>query len=84
LAQLAHEPIKALVAHEGGLSDLIEICTQARHHLHYGAWLLLEHAYDQGQRVREMLQNLGYTQVQSRCDLAGIERCTGAQWLKMK
>jgi len=84
LAQLAHEPIKALVAHEGGLSDLIEICTQARHHLHFGAWLLLEHAYDQSQRVREMLQNLGYTHVQSRCDLAGIERCTGAQWLKMK
>ena len=84
LAQLAHEPITALVAHEGGLSDLIEICTQARHHLHFGAWLLLEHAYDQSQRVRETLQNLGYTHVQSRCDLAGIERCTGAQWLKMK
>jgi len=84
LAQLAHEPIDALIAHEGGMSDLLEICTQAKHHLRGGAWLLLEHGYDQSQQVRETLQNLGYTHVQSRCDLAGIERCTGAQWLKMK
>jgi hypothetical protein len=26
----------------------------------------------------------GYENAQSRSDLAGIERCTGAQWPKMK
>jgi release factor glutamine methyltransferase len=44
-------------------------------------WLLLEHGYDQAATVRTLLQSAGFTQVQSRLDLAGIERCSGGQWL---
>jgi release factor glutamine methyltransferase len=30
--------------------------------------------------VRELLAQRGFSQVQSRLDLAGIERCSGGQW----
>ncbi len=84
LAHLIHEPREALVAQNEGLSDLIEICKQSVLHLQPGAWLLLEHGHDQGPQVREILAGLGFGFVQTRHDLAGIERCTGAQWPKMK
>jgi release factor glutamine methyltransferase len=41
--------------------------------------LLLEHGYDQAVAVRTLLTQAGFTRVQSRRDLAGIERCSGGQ-----
>ena len=41
--------------------------------------MLLEHGYNQAEAVRAMLACHGFDQVQSRCDLAGIERCSGGQ-----
>jgi release factor glutamine methyltransferase len=41
--------------------------------------LLLEHGFDQAQAVRGLLSAAGFAQVQSRFDLAGIERCSGGQ-----
>ena len=80
LAALAHEPLQALTAGTDGLDDIRHIIRQAPGHLLPGAWLLLEHGYDQAQRVRELLRRQGFLQVQSRCDLGGIERCSGGQW----
>ncbi len=82
LAALAHEPIEALTAGTDGLDDIRQIIAQAGAHLHSGGWLLLEHGYDQAARVRELLLRQGFSQVQSRQDLAGIERCSGGQWLR--
>lgn len=84
LAQLTHEPISALVAGKDGLDDLRQIVTQATHHLKPGAWLLLEHGFDQAQAVQDILGNQGFVSVQSRPDLAGILRCTGGQWPRVK
>jgi release factor glutamine methyltransferase len=42
--------------------------------------LLLEHGYDQAGAVRDLLIQRGFAQVQSRLDLAGIERCSGGKW----
>ena len=84
LNYLVHEPLNALMAQEEGLSDLRTIAQEARKHLSAGAWLIMEHGHDQSQEVRQLLLQAGYENVQSRCDLAGIERCTGAQWPKMK
>jgi release factor glutamine methyltransferase len=33
--------------------------------------------------VRALLTQAGFAYVASRRDLAGIERCTGAQWLEL-
>ena len=80
LAALAHEPPQALTAGADGLDDLRQIIAQAPAHLLPGGWLLLEHGYDQADRVRELLAQRGFLHVQSRLDLAGIERCSGGQW----
>lgn len=80
LAALVHEPLEALTAGMDGLDDLREITRQAPAHLHPGGWLLLEHGYDQADAVRQLLAEQGFIQVQSRRDLAGIERCSGGQW----
>lgn len=80
LAALAHEPLQALTAGADGLDDIRQIIAHAPSHLLPGGWLLLEHGYDQASRVRDLLAQRGFSQVQSRLDLAGIERCSGGQW----
>ena len=80
LAALVHEPLQALTAGADGLDDLRQIIAHAPSHLLPGGWLLLEHGYDQASRVRDLLAQRGFSQVQSRLDLAGIERCSGGQW----
>ena len=80
LPALVHEPLEALTAGIDGLDDLRQITRQAPAHLQPGGWLLLEHGYDQAEAVRQLLAEQGFVQVQSRRDLAGIERCSGGQW----
>jgi release factor glutamine methyltransferase len=84
LVRLTHEPVSALVAGSDGLDDLRRIVAQASEHLKPGAWLLLEHGFDQAQAVQALLSNQGFVSVQSRPDLAGILRCTGGQWPRVK
>ena len=80
LAALTHEPLSALAAGGDGLSDIRQIIELAPEHLLPGGWLMLEHGYDQAERVRALLAKRGFTQVQSRMDLAGIARCSGGRW----
>ncbi len=79
LTALKHEPLQALASGNDGLDDIRVIVEEAPAHLKSGGWLLMEHGYDQAQAVRELLAQAGWQNVQSRKDLAGIERCTGAQ-----
>jgi release factor glutamine methyltransferase len=81
LDALTHEPLQALASGSDGLDDIRQIIAQAPAHLHPEGWLLLEHGYDQADAVRDLLSQAGFTHVQSRCDLAGIERCSGGTWL---
>ena len=81
LSALTHEPLEALTAGPDGLDDICHIISQAPAHLLPGAWLLLEHGYNQAEAVQALLMQRGFTQVQSRQDLAGIARCSGGQWL---
>ena len=80
LAALTHEPLLALASGRDGLDDIRTIIEQSPQRLLTGGWLLLEHGYDQAAAVRAMLQAAGFASVQSRQDLAGIERCSGGQW----
>ncbi len=70
------EPESALVAGTDGLDDIREIITGSASHLNAGGWLMLEHGYDQAEAVRQLLQDAGFAQVESRKDLGGHERIT--------
>jgi release factor glutamine methyltransferase len=78
LAALTHEPLSALTSGTDGLDDIRQIIVQAPSRLAPVGWLLLEHGWDQAAPVQALLREAGFLQVQSRRDLGGIERCTGA------
>lgn len=82
LDALAHEPRMALASGRDGLDDIRAIVAQAPSHLVHDGWLLLEHGWDQATAVRSLLSAAGFTAVESRRDLAGIERCSGGRWLE--
>lgn len=80
LEKLGHEPRLALSSGADGLDAIRAIVAQAPAHLQPGGWLLLEHGWEQAEAVRALLTQASFAQVQSRRDLAGIERCSGGQW----
>jgi release factor glutamine methyltransferase len=83
LAALKHEPAQALEAGADGLREIRAIVGQAPGRLRPGGWLLLEHGWDQAAAVRTLLEEAGFTAIESRRDLAGIERCSGGRWLEL-
>jgi release factor glutamine methyltransferase len=68
------EPVTALVAGNSGLSDIEKIVTGARAHLGPGAYLLIEHGYQQGGAVRTLLAAADFTDVATKVDSNGLER----------
>ena len=70
------EPASALVSGDDGLDDLRLVCSQSVDYLADGGWLLLEHGFDQGAAVRELLERAGFNSVETRPDLNGCERIT--------
>ncbi len=70
------EPGSALVASELGLSDLHAIVTGAGLHLKSGGWLILEHGYEQGDGIRQIMSKAGFSEVVTHVDLAGLDRAT--------
>ena len=76
---LRFEPRSALVSGEDGLNDIRIIIDGSTAHLAPGGWLWLEHGYNQGERVAELLQGAGYDPASHQHDLAGHVRCTGGR-----
>jgi release factor glutamine methyltransferase len=74
------EPRSALVAAQAGLADLRTLVAGAAAHLFTGGWLLLEHGFEQADAVRTMLEEAGFSDIATRCDMAGHERITGGCW----
>jgi len=83
LAALVHEPGTALVPVDDpgtGLADIERIVAEASAHLNPGGWLLVEHGFDQAEAVRQCLKGAGFHGAQTRADLAGQPRATGASY----
>ncbi len=79
LSHLQAEPLGALASGVDGLADIRELIAGANACLKPGAWLLLEHGYDQAQAVADLLSQAGFQAIGHREDLAGHVRCTGGQ-----
>jgi release factor glutamine methyltransferase len=82
LSQLTHEPLRALVAAEQGLADLAHIVQLSGKFLAKNAYLVLEHGFDQGHAVRELLLQAGFSQVTTGQDYGGNDRYTVGQYVK--
>lgn len=77
---LRFEPLDALASGPDGLKAIRVIVTEAPAFLRPGGWLLFEHGYDQGKRCRELLQCAGFSHIETRRDLAQLERVSLGQW----
>lgn len=73
---LPFEPIQALTSEEDGLLDIKLICKEAKAHLENGAPLLIEHGFNQGEKVRAIFTEQGYKNVATIKDLGGNDRVT--------
>lgn len=79
LDALVHEPLAALVSGTDGLAALSDLIEGAPAHLSRGGTLWVEHGHDQAEAVRTRFVQAGFTDIATRRDLAGIERCTGGR-----
>lgn len=70
------EPGSALFAGPDGLDDLRTIIIESPAWIRPGGWLVLEHGFDQGGPVRSLLHDSGFVDVETRQDLAGLDRCS--------
>lgn len=70
------EPRNALVSGPIGLNDLAVIIEQSPFFLKPGGWLLLEHGWDQGRAVGDLMKKRGFQRIQSHKDHAGLDRAT--------
>lgn len=71
---LRYEPKQALASGLDGLDVLREIITHASQHLKYQSPLLLEHGYQQGPAVRNLLAKQGFSHIETIRDFQGHER----------
>jgi release factor glutamine methyltransferase len=73
---LRFEPLSALAAGVDGLDDIRQITQEGLIHLMPQGWLMLEHGYDQGAAVRELMAEAGLVEITSKQDLGGNDRVT--------
>ena len=73
---LRFEPISALASGTDGLDAIRTIITQAPQYLNPLGWLMLEHGYNQADKVAVLLKQAGFSEVSHAKDLAGINRVT--------
>lgn len=69
-----HDPYIALDGHEDGLYFYRRIADEAGRHLKRGGWVFLEVGHDQSKDVSRLLAEAGFTCIQGKKDLAGLDR----------
>lgn len=77
-----HEPRMALDGSADGLVFYRKITEQAGSYLKESGKLCFEIGYDQGGKVRELMENHGFSDVQVLQDLAGLDRVVTGTWHK--
>jgi len=76
---LRFEPREALAAGTDGLDAIRLLLQEGHRYLTPGGWLLLEHGFDQGNKVRELLHRSGYHGLVHYADLQGHIRVSGGR-----
>ena len=70
------EPAGALVSIDNGLGAIRHICEGSGGVLLEGGCLILEHGFNQGPAVRELMSTSGYTEIRQFQDYSGHDRVT--------
>ena len=76
LGDLRFEPRSALASGPDGLDDIRRIVAGAHRHLLPGGSLLIEHGWNQGEAVRGLFAQAGFTGISTERDLENRDRVT--------
>ena len=74
------EPSSALVSGADGLDDIKIIISQSSAYLNTNGWLVIEHGYNQGQAVRDLMCAAGFSKVATQQDYNHVDRVTLGQY----
>lgn len=69
-----YEPLTALSPGHDGLAAIRRIAADSLPLLDQQGWLAIEHGFEQGEKVRNIMQGLGYASTGTIKDLADLER----------
>lgn len=76
------EPLMALDGDTNGLKFYKILVDKGSHYIRNGGYILFEIGCEQGQEVKKMLEDSGYTQIKIIKDLAGLDRVVKAKRIK--
>ena len=76
---LQHEPLTALQAPDSGMADIKNIVENTGKHGAAGAWLLIEHGYQQATAVRRSFKAAGLQNIRTEQDIENRDRVTLGQ-----
>jgi release factor glutamine methyltransferase len=74
------EPKTALVSGVDGLDDIKVIVSKSSMYLNTNGWLVLEHGYNQGKAVRDLMLFAGFNEVTTKQDYNNLDRITLGFW----
>jgi release factor glutamine methyltransferase len=72
--EVMHDPALALFGGDDGLDVVRRFLPQAVEKLRPGGWIALEIGHDQGPHVARLLDDAGFTGIEVKSDLSGVER----------
>jgi release factor glutamine methyltransferase len=72
--EVRHDPALALFSGADGLDLIRRFIPAALPRLRPGGWLVLEIGHDQASQVAEILKTTGFTEIEVKTDLSGIDR----------
>lgn len=78
--EIRFEPRLALDGGHGGMQAITTVVSSAARYLASGGSVVLEHGADQGESVRRLLANCGFTAIETVQDPAGLERVSCGRW----
>ena len=74
---LRFEPARALASGGDGLDAIRHLARESPAHLHDAGMLAMEHGFEQGAAVRDLLRQSGFVEIYTERDLEGRERVSG-------
>lgn len=74
LKQLQFEPHNALVSGKEGVEAITHIVSQAKSFLKPNGYLIIEHGFDQAEKVAAIFKNTGFVDIKNHRDLSDVPR----------
>ena len=78
-----HDPLIALDGKEDGLYFYRKIVKESVDYISDGGYLMFEIGHDQGEDVKNLMENAGYSHVYVKKDLAGLDRIVAGVYYHM-